>query len=464
MIKKVIFSLIGFLCLIILTGCSSNSSDKQIFETGQQFLSSGQYNSALNTFLKGTQDDPENTDYYVLAADVYSKKGNKDKSVEILNTGFDQTNSAVLAAAIGDVYLSEGELEEAQTWYVKANAIDQNNLESIKGLIKYHSLKNETTEATKLLENFPNENYDSELYIMKSALLFKDPEASKFLTLSATKGNEYVNLTNDLSKAYATYKTDGSVHNLSEIAFVFLNNGWFEIANIPVSEILTQNQFYETGYIYKGLINLNAQLYDEASKNFAKAVEINPENTDAEIFLIQTYYLGDKHDLANQKVETIVNKELTPKQFITLVEILYKNNEVKYIDKLFENNSNLDIPADQRSVLIEALLELGKYQQSELLASSALDGDEILTSPLRARLKSLQGFALFNLNQKQQGLEAMEEAITIDSTQPIVHYYYGKALLDNGEVESAISSFEKSIDVDLEGIVTQKTQDILKEI
>lgn len=463
--KKLVLLL---LMTMLLTGCSRQGEIIDYFDNGQKYLSSYEYNRALEEFDKGRQINPAEINYYLAMADIYLKKSDYEKATNILSDGYKQTTASKIAASLGEVYLMEGDIEKASESFDKALSNTDNYLPALKGKIKIMALQGQIEELKKMLNDLNEGIFDSELYLMKAVINFdKLDEATKLILQSNSVDDSNQPFAKDLRLAFTDYEKTQSVHNLSQIVYVMLNYGWYEMAQIPVNHILATNQFYETGYIYQGLIHLHVKQLAPAKQTFNKLLEINPRNLDASIFLIQTLFLQKDTEAAiSLSKELIQNQDLDIdiSQFGTLLEIFYKNEKNDLVEMLFDAYANkLEIPLNQNLIYVEILLDADKYNEADLLIKKSTAAQSTLADAELARLKALSAYTAFHLNRKQEGLDEIAEAESIDNNNAIVQYYKGKILFENNQIEEAKASLERAVELDLSGIVSNKAHLLLTE-
>jgi len=453
------------LVLLFLTGCKQGN-EVDYLARGQQFLSKMEYNNALQVFEQGKSAYPDDANYYLAIAEITLKKGDSERALATLYNGYTKTSSPQIANSIAEILLTQGNFSDSLEWFEKVLAQNNTDREALKGKIKILALRNDSEGLEQLQEAQDNLNYDSELYIMSAIINLQDTsEAARLIMQSSSADDANVELAKELRMALTGYEKAMTVHNLSRIVYVLLNYNWFELAQIPTTTITSENEFYETGYIYQGLIHLYTNQLPQAQETFKKVLEINPQNPDAKIFLTQTYYLQSDFEnadiLANEIVQD-TEADLSLQQYQSLQEILYKNSEYQAIETFYDNFSpKLEIPADQSLIIIEALLEQSKFNQADTVIAKINKDYALLSGSEQARYKALAAYAAFHLDRKQDALNLISEAMEVDNSAAIVHYYKGKMLLENSEIEEAGKSLERARELDLEGNITSKVQQLI---
>jgi tetratricopeptide (TPR) repeat protein len=117
------------------------------FELAEMYFSYNRYEEAIFEYDKAIGLDPGNLEIRIKVAKVYSKKGFKSKSMEVLRK-LKSENPSYLPAriALGLLYFGNGNVLEAQSeWYNVLN-MDPNNQEAKM----YLDLSNKSATETKL--------------------------------------------------------------------------------------------------------------------------------------------------------------------------------------------------------------------------------------------------------------------------------------------------------------------------
>jgi tetratricopeptide (TPR) repeat protein len=457
--KKIIIILFS---LIFIVGCSNSTDEINHFEVGQNYLESYEYDEAFNEFQAGILKKPSDEQNYLALAEIYSKKGDIDKSIDILNQGFNANASNKISNSLGQIYLTRGEFEESMKWFDSSLLKDPTDKDAMKGKIKLLSLTKNAEGLKAFLDSIDTASFDSELLIMKGVLTLEDTkEASRLILQSNTIDDVNMDLAVELRMALTAYESAQTVHNLSEIIYILLNYRWYEIAQTPVSKVLTDNQFYETAYVYQGLIDLHTSQYDKAIENFIKVRELNPNNVDAYIFQAQVSSL--KNDEINamliiDEILAIENLQLTANQYSTIQQIYYDLGKLEEIEKLYLKYSEIiEIPASEKIKYVETMIKLGKFNQADLIIQGLVD-TEGLSSAEKAKLKSFDAITSYKLDRKQEGMDKITEAENIDNTIAIIHYNKGLIMKDMGRAAEAQIAFERAVELDLQGNVTKLIQ------
>lgn len=446
--------------LLTLTGCSQVQTNDDYMTNGHNYLSKYEYDEALFEFQSGIDNEPTNHEYYLASANIYLKKGHSDKGIQLLNDSFNISPHEKTANALGEVYLNNGEVVLASDWFDKALEINTAYLPALVGKAKISALTGTNEQTTEYLMGLKEENLNSTLLLMQAIVNINDTnKASQLILKSTSVDNDNQELAKELRMVLTAYEQDNNLHNLSNIVYTLLNHGWFAFAQVPLNEIIKDNPFYETAYVYQGLIHLYTNRLDLAKENLEKTKEINPNNIDSQIFLIQAEFLrGDAQAAITifEDVYTRFSTQLNLQQFVTLIDILHKNDQNALLEKAYLlSNDRFEVPVVQKIKFFEALVEMEKFEQADSFYIDHLSKTD-LTKPEVSRVGSLRAYCLFNISKRQEGLDEIKKAEDADNTVAVVYYFKGIILFENSDPVQSRIALDRSIELDLDGEISHK--------
>ncbi len=452
-------NVITLLLLIILTGCTRTSVDVDYLAVGQDYLARSEYDEALTEFRRGIDEEPNNNLYSLAIADIYLKKGNQDEAIGIINSSFQLNPHEKTANALGEIYLNIGDVESSTEWFEKALTLNDKYTPSLRGKAKTLALAGKVEETTRFINELPVESLDSNLMLMKAIVSLDNPTlAGEYILKSTSLDEDTQELAKELRVALTANEENPNLHYSSTIVYILLNHGWYEFARVPLAKIITENPFYETAYIYQGLINLNTSQLDMAKENFQKSLEINSEGVDSIIFLIQTEFLKGENEAALQRLsELTTNKleKLNAQQLFTLLDILYKQDEFVSFDTIYSTiPDESQVPANTKIKYLKVLVGLEKYEQANSFYQDEFMESKDLKAPEIAVVEILNAYTLFKLNLTDDALDKVAKAEAADDTVAMVHLHKGLIFIEMEEFSKAKVALDRAVELDLEGSVT----------
>lgn len=157
--KRRLFLTPMFLVLILLVACSP-----KLYNTGKEFVASGNYEDAITQFSKLIEENPEYTEAYVARAEAYEKIGKKEDAASDYKraTVFDDKDVSIYYNA-GRLYYELAQYEEAIPMLAKVTVLDKKHvnaykykMESYIEIEQYDKALKESVELIKLSETALN--------------------------------------------------------------------------------------------------------------------------------------------------------------------------------------------------------------------------------------------------------------------------------------------------------------------
>ncbi len=197
--KKVLSCIV--IILVLLTGlvCAETAKNKptegkpkaapEWFMKGQQALSNGNHDEAIQCFTKSKELDPSFANAYYFLGKAYSMKGMLDDAVNEYKKAIAiAPKAAITYAELGGIYIKKGMLDEAMKMCEKAIAIDSSNAVAHFNIGDIYNKKGNNFLAAK--------------HLYRAGLLYLQRKDKK----SALKAYKYLQQTNVTSLEQSLYK------------------------------------------------------------------------------------------------------------------------------------------------------------------------------------------------------------------------------------------------------------------
>lgn len=156
--KKLTAVLTVILCLFLLTVCTACQKDKKtLIDLGEKYLEELDYDKAILTFEQAIETEPRNEQGYIGLYNAYIAKGEDALAKEALETGYDNTGSAVIKALLDEIKEKE---ERAKALAAnKANSPSENEQEQPEEVEPEPEETNEGKKIYKISLKSSNDNY-----------------------------------------------------------------------------------------------------------------------------------------------------------------------------------------------------------------------------------------------------------------------------------------------------------------
>ncbi|RME60209.1 MAG: tetratricopeptide repeat protein [Candidatus Dadabacteria bacterium] len=280
----------------------------------------------LNKYLEASRLCPRMVEAWYNAGIVYSELGNREKAVESLNKALSIEKRPIFFIALGNIFVKEGRLSEAEKMYLEALKLEADNVSALQGLGVVKASEGELDKAIEYLRKAARVRDDpitfynlGKIYEAKGLL----SEAITFYEKALNSGGSDIKIKLALAEAYyKSGRNEDSVRVLKGI----LNE---DENNLAAVKLL-------------GSVYLQMKMLERAELAFRKGMRLAP----SDIF-----------------IRTNLASVLIQKEQPSLAEDVLKGLKGKVSDSKYY------------SVLGWAQLKLGKYEEAEKNLKKAVELD-----------------------------------------------------------------------------------------
>lgn len=466
-IEKKICTLL--LLLVFLSGCTTSGENVHILE-GDKYLTNFSYSLALEQYKQAINDDPTLSSAYLQAGGILIAKGNYPDAESLLLQGSNfARDKEKIWQKLGELYFTEQKYPDALGYFNKTLEVDRNNQSAVLGKINSLILTGAEKELGEYVIALNDNELSQENQMIKAILLLDDPEVAQASLTAAAKGsdNGLIKLAEKFTGLIKSLANpDDKLFSLAQIAYETMARHWYT-ESIPIADLMiSQNEYYEGGFIYKGSAYLQLGNYAGAEENLAKALTYNPGINDTKILLAQAKFGLKKNaeakTLLGQVKEPLSN--LSEDKFTSICKILYQYGEYQTIQEYYTAYARLKEITNPQLLLTElrTLSLLNLFTDTQTLSVKLLTMKEQFNSKEIAEIYAKQGNALFNLGDKAKGLDILNIAKATDQTLAETQYYLGVLYIDQKDTATAKSALEKAQDLDFSGDISNKAGELLK--
>jgi tetratricopeptide (TPR) repeat protein len=216
-------------------------------------------------------------------------------------------------------------------------------------------------------------------------------------------------------------------------------------------------------YLTAGKVYLQQNEYEAAEEQFRKALEANPNDAEAHIWLGRTYAQQKEYGAASRELDIAL--EIDPGKMDAyrkepqIYWAIYQNAGIElntagdYVKAKDRFLRALEIDATRASTK-EALGLVGVNHAVELIGAGDYEGalselsEAIGRYAALERAHFLKGVCLMNLDRREEAKEAFEEAVALDPKDRDSYFNLGLLHILLDEHEDAIAAFQKLIELD----------------
>jgi tetratricopeptide (TPR) repeat protein len=213
---------------------------------------------------------------------------------------------------------------------------------------------------------------------------------------------------------------------------------------------------------YRGLESYYSRKYKDAIEHFTRAIEINPQYTDAHYYCGRAYYNMKKYNLAIEHFTQAIN--INPhytdahyycgrayynmKKYNLAIEHFTQaiNINPQYADAYYYRGCAY-YDMKNYALAIEDLMQAGRHMKNYNLAIDYCFTRAITINPQYADAYYYRGRAYYNMNNYNLAVKDFTQAITINSQYADAYCHRGRAYYDMKNYDFAIADLTQAINI-----------------
>lgn len=480
--KRIIYFLVTVLCalIIILLFWSNNPNriskyNSALKEKGDKFLFSGEYDKAIEEYLKiktsNSKDGSEESLKNIRIAQIYALKGDDDNYNKYINIvrSSNVKQDQVLSKLMLDS-LFNGSISDSFKYGEEALKINPQNKEVIKSMIALYIANNKREEAIKLIKNYPVD--------IKSAYDVAE-NARMFLIIGDI--NEGLN---QLKKAYDMDKDEYKIYDVLAQESLYYKEKILKAINDLSSK--NPNETAYKMWLAK-IYSLTATTNDKAEKLLNELQ--NKDTGKIEIQLIKAAVLqnSNKPEESDELIKQIIAENKKDYRAFHSAGWLYLRNgdfqkAMDYCNKSIEQNKNY--PDNYAFLMPEILKSIDKSQYAGAYYETAIEKEPYnynilinaanyyantankiskaidlyklasLINPNEPEIKYNMALLYFNDNKDNEAVQALKDSIKLDSSSLKYHRTLGTIYLNIGKHQEGIKEIREAFKYDENDILT----------
>lgn len=395
-LKRTLFFTPLLIVLISFVECSP-----KLYNTGKEFVASGNYDDAIVQFTKLIDEDPENTKAYVARAEAYEKIGNKKDAANDYKraTTFDSKDKEILYNA-GRLYYDLGQYKDAIPMLEKLTSLDKKNTRAYKykmdSYIALEQYEKALKESNLLIElQQTAQNYSSRGFIQDKLGNYNLSETD--YRNSIKKANNvietYVALGNVLFKAkkynqaLQTCNRALNLNSKSKEALWIRSKIYKEKIDYPnaindLSKMIIFSPEDIDAYYTRGMYYQEFNQHQSAINDFSKVISLDKDNAAAYFQRAKsneeiTQYekaIADYQAYADLSDESAEAKERLKTVKDRLYELNRENNKpnLTFIDPAERTGNTLNVVEDAAEIILK-----GKIVDESDIQYAKIDGLDV---------------------------------------------------------------------------------------
>jgi tetratricopeptide (TPR) repeat protein len=476
---KKVFLLIPVVLLgaILLTVWLFGSTSKEEINQSNAFVKEAQelyeeseYTKAVEKFGKALEKYSQNSNAYLGLMAIFVEKGYVEEAKELVSDASirtDSETSAKLFSMLGELYYTNGELENARKNFEEGVREDKSFPGARLGLSKTYLQQVNFDSARKNIGSLNVKGEDVEYMLLRAYISLDDwSQGSKIINsvnLNDIKDEELKERVSDLREIYALSDEDALYKNTS-LAREYINGGYPFLAVEMFGRQEEEIEEYWDAQYYLGRAYLDLGEYGKAVEKLNNAIMLDVDDANLYIVLGRAYLLDNNVEKALDMYKIAMNManfeegEHLVREYIS---VLLENNMLN-VARTFLT----DLGQSENYVWIELLLCEVYLQQKDLgRLSGSIGVLELKTDLNRRHEKELIRykilFALEDIQNESELAKLIKDYESFDKYNPEAYLFKGMLLKHINEESEATEALERAIELDLEGVVADKASKIL---
>lgn len=471
--KKLKYLPFLILSSILLTGCTNSEEIAAQYNSyvreGDTWYEQREYAQAMNKYDEAAQLLPKEEDAYKGMVNVLVDKGRLDDASLIMDEvaiGIDKGERSKLYTIIANAYYADSQWDRAEKYYLEANdGVD--NLPAQLGLAKAYIKKGQPAKAEEYLDvtdaSLPT-FYESSLLRGYLAGASSDLVKGQINGLSNVEQDDTL-LRSQYESLLATAAKLGTdeLFNATLVSMDYINAGYPYLAIEALSGYKEKMSEYGDGWYFLGRAYFDHAKYSDAIESLSQASSLGVYSADVYTLMARSYYLSGDVDLATDFYDRAIGfaaeneKEDIYMEYIDILIVEQQMSKAK---------GNLDAVA---AIADSSWIQLGYIEMYHIQGNQAkmrFHLDELATLELDDRSDYLYWEIVYNLeNQETEPVPTfLAELKEIDKFGPEYYLLSGRLAFALENNDDAKSMWEKAIEYDLVGEVTESAKKLLARV
>ncbi len=464
--------LIGVALYIYFKPTSQQDLDeyKQIVKQADTYYDQNLYAQALYNYTLATEKVSSEYDAFAGIVKVLGDKGQNNQALEIIekSTGkLSLSDRSKLYTLLANRYYELGDYKSAQDIYTKA-ILGVDNKPARLGLAKTYIKRGEIDKVEKYLElkdTSSSQYFESKLInaFLKLTNTTQAKNEIKDLKETVVSDDENVVAIHDSYLAALNSVGDDKLFASAYLSGEFINAGYPYLAIKSLEPIKEEMVDYPDGLYFLGRAYFDFGNHSSAVDVLNDALNLGSYTSEIYTLLAKAQYIQGDLDLAISSFEKAVT-------FSTSTEkdgIVYAYVDMLLSEEQYSKAKSAIALADQDEFETQMRLTEISYAQREFGKMQLyLSKIEKLTMTDLQKKEYLAQKIVYETENDQIALarESLKELSDLDRNNPQYYLLLGKLEMSENNVDQAKVAFEKALDLDLVGDVTNSARKLLAAI
>ena len=402
------------------------------YTAGQIYLRKKDGINAVSAFRKVVSEKPDFIDGHLHLAQAHLINKEKELAVDVLNNGLAENPEAgKLRKALARIYAADKDFDRAEKEL--RSVVEQNpkDLRASGDLADFLFMRGKADDAMSIYDRMVMEQPRVPAGYLKLAAMQR-----------ARKNNEAA--LEVMERGYAAIPQSPQV--LTGLVKSYIVAGKQEKAVELIKDRLKSNDQDLLAHNLLGEIYVNRKQYDDAAREFEKAIAIRPEWQTPHNNLARVLLSQGKTDEAILNLNAALEKN--PKNaaaYMTLANLYSKDGQQEKVfvtyEKALEALPNLWPAANN----LAYMLSLGNGTPADLERAHDLALKAVALQPERPSVLDTLGWVHLQRGEADLAITELEKAVEKDPDASIIQYHLGLALMKVNRLDEARQMLEKAL-------------------
>lgn len=472
-LKYPIYITIIIASALLLTGCTPSEEEISQYNTliteATTLFEAKEYSTAVEKYNEATSVIPSNKEAYLGLVETFLLKNRVEDAKEIIDKSANKLNAndrSQLYLLVGNAYFNNGDYDNAKTTYDLAKGISENGEIANLGYAKVALKQGDMQTA----ETYLSKNYDGENLVEAKLLLSYVQSLDNIEEAKSTIGE--ISPTENWTLEYSEWNgvlgsmSEDTLYNATKLSRVYINNDYPYLAILKLEPLQEEMAEYIDGLYFLGKAYYDQGDYQKSIDTLANATALSDISQYVYWTVARDYYFTN--DVISSleyydRAITYAGDEAEEKLFQEYLDTLLDDNQTTKADEvltkaenIFENIEWVNLYNLKLALALEQPEKINYY--IEQTNSNNLEG-----SFKEEYLYIKTSFYIEN-GDTDDALRTLDTFYNFDQFSPRYAYLMGQLKFQEGKLDEARDYLKKSIEYDLERIVTDYAQKLLARI
>ena len=470
--KPVLYTVILLTSAFLLTGCTPSKEDVaeygQILVQADLLIEGKEYSSAMEKLNEATQLIPSEYDAYERIINILLEKNRIEDAKKVIDESANKlsdSNRAILYEEVGKAFYTNREYSKALISFELANVADQNR-ESVKfNMAKVYLQQGNIEKANTLLKGKFSEDLQEEANLIYSYIIALTDYNKAKTEVEKVQPSEEIKERYEGWISVLESLDEDDLYNRSKLANAYLDANYPYLAITILEPVKKDMTEYIDGLYLLGKAYYENGKYQESLDTLVGVTTLSKLNQYLYWLIARDYYMLDNLDDAFSYYDSAVSfagDGADVRLYQEYLDLLLENNQTTKADEVLKKAETL-FEDPWVDIYYIKLSYLTKQNEKTVYYSKKIEYDQLEGNYKKDYLYWKSKIAIEN-NELDEAKRTLDMYWELDKYDPRYNLLMGQLRFQEGNLEEARSYSKKSIEYDMQRLVTDDAQKLLARI